>query len=77
MDLKGKIKFLAPDTAEKQKSNRKELYNDYRTFDGKSDRLAKLMKMHEHYFDKGFWCEYTPEELKEEIEKCLKSLKTS
>jgi len=62
------IRDLPPDIAENQKSNRRFIreYVKDRTI---SRALSKLLNDKLHYFDLGYKCELTPEQLDEAIKK--------
>lgn len=61
---------LKPDTAENQVNNRIELRKILDESQvGLSSKLSELLNIKLHYFDVGFFCKFTPEELDAEIKK--------
>lgn len=70
--LKESISKLKPDIQQNQEMNKEAVYKEYLnvfSVDRKTSDLTDLLFMKSHYFDTGFYCKYTPEELNLEIDK--------
>lgn len=63
-DLRLKVSE-AHDIHQKQKDNRKEI-SKFKV-EATNTKLSKLMYDYEHYFDRGYFVDKSPEKLKEEI----------
>ena len=71
-DCGRKIKKMPPDIQERIKENTLLAYDllmeEVSGNDEDTEHLKALIETRYRYFDKGYWCELTPEELKQEIE---------
>jgi hypothetical protein len=80
LTLREQIRTLPPDIAENQEFNKSRIFREHLTVqasvgkDNKISKLDDLLYMKYHYFESGFFCPYTPEQLQDKILKELDKL---
>jgi hypothetical protein len=61
--------LIPPDIQQNQKENKLRIRSLMEDIPKEKMKLLKLLDARLHYFDEGYFCKYTPEELDKEIKK--------